>query len=74
MANNKNYWVVGSKNGWAVKREGGGRNTSVHRTQAEAWSVAQSFARESRGEAILQGASGKIRERNSYDSDPSGRR
>ena len=74
MANQKNFWVVGSKSGWVVKREGAGRATSTYRTQDEAWTAAKEHARQSRGEAILQGASGRIRERDSYGNDPARRR
>lgn len=70
MANNKNVWAVGSKEGWAVKREGASRASSSYRTQTEAWSAAQRMAKESRGDAILQGLSGQIRERSSYGNSP----
>lgn len=74
MANKRNFWVVGSKTGWAVKREGASRVTSTYRTKAEAWNAAKAHARESHGEAILQGASGRIRERDSYGDEPAGTR
>ena len=74
MADKKNFWVVGSKSGWTVKREGAGRATSTFRTKAEAWTAAKEHAQQSRGEAILQGASGKIRERDNYGKDTVHRR
>jgi len=70
MANDKNVWVVGDKDGWKVKKEGATRHCSAFRTQGEAWSEAKRLARQSNGEAFLQGLDGKIRERNSYGSDP----
>ena len=66
----KNYWVTNHSNGWQVKREGAERASSVHLTQAEAWEEAKRLARQSEGEAILQGANGRIRKRNSYGDDP----
>lgn len=70
MANSNNYWTTKHEDGWAVKREGNDRATSVHTTQAEAWAEARQRARGSKGEAFLQGENGQIRERNTYGSDP----
>ena len=70
MANEKNFWTTPHEAGWAVKREGNERATSVHSTQAEAWSETKQRARESGGEAFLQGQDGQIRERNTYGKDP----
>lgn len=67
-----NFWAVPSRDGkgWAVCREGADRVLSVHATQAEAWAEAQQLARNSKGEAVLLGTDGMIRERNTYGSDP----
>ena len=70
MANTKNVHVVPRDNGWAVIREGGSRASSVHATQAKAWSAAQGVARQEQGEAFLHGQNGQIRERNTYGDDP----
>lgn len=70
MANNKNYWTTKHEDGWAVKREGAERATSVHDKQADAWKETQDRARESKGEAYLQNRHGEIRERNTYGHDP----
>lgn len=66
MANNRNVWVVGAKSGWMVKREGASRASSSYRTQAEAWHVARELARETNGEAILQGLDGRIHARDTF--------
>lgn len=71
MANEKNYWAVNHDDGWAVKREGAERASSVHATQAEAWEEAKRLARGTKGEALLQSKDGTIRERSSYGNDPS---
>ena len=65
-----NYWTSKRENGWAVKKEGASRASSLHDTQAGAWNEARRLARGSGGEALLQGQDGKIRARNSYGYDP----
>ncbi len=70
MPNSKNYWTTKRNSGWAVKKEGSGRASSTHSTQAEAWKEARRLARGTEGEAFLQGQDGKIRARNTYGHDP----
>ncbi len=50
----KNYWTTKRENGWAVKKEGAARASSVHNTQAEAWSETRRLARGAGVEALLQ--------------------
>jgi len=65
------YWVSQTPGGdWRVKREGAGRASSVHETQAEAWDRARELARGARSEAFLKNRQGQIRERNTYGHDP----
>jgi hypothetical protein len=66
----KNYWTTKHSEGWAVKKEGASRASSVHSTQAEAWSETRRLARGAKSEALLQGSDGQIRARNTYGSDP----
>lgn len=66
----KNYWTSPRDGQWAVKREGADRASSVHDTQAEAWSEARRLARGSGGEALLKSEDGRIRARNTYGKDP----
>lgn len=70
MAKESNYWTTKHQDGWAVKKEGASRASSVHGTQAEAWQETKRLARGSEGEALLQGQNGKIRARNTYGKDP----
>ena len=70
MSNQDNYWVIKDEDVWKVKRGSADRASSKHRTQAEAWKDAKRLAKLSKGEAILKGEDGKIRERNSYGNDP----
>jgi hypothetical protein len=66
----RNQWVVRSGGGWAVRGERSGQITSKHRTQAAAIDAATSIARGQKSEVIIQGMDGKIRDRDSYGSDP----
>jgi len=66
----KNYWTTKHESGWQVKAARGSHASSLHDTQAEAWSEARRLARGSGGEALLQGKNGQIRARNTYGKDP----
>lgn len=65
----KNVHVVPADGGWNVKVEGG-MGTSHFRTQDEAVRVGRSLARGNRSEHIIHGRDGRIRQRDSYGSDP----
>jgi hypothetical protein len=56
--------------GWAVMREGNQRASSVHRTQKEAEKAGRQAARKDKTEFFLHNRQGRIRERDSYGSDP----
>lgn len=66
----KNQHVVKRGNGWAVLGENNSRDTSHHRTQQEAFEAARDIAKNQRSEVFIHGENGKIRERNTYGSDP----
>mgnify|MGYP001112069544 CR=1 FL=1 len=66
----KNYWTTKREDGWAVKKEGAAKASSVHENQSEAWAETRRLARGAGGEAFLQGSDGKIRARNTYGKDP----
>jgi len=71
MANKKNFWTQQREDGkWESKREGAKRPSAVTDTQAEAWQFSKEHAKEEKGEAFLKGRDHKIRERNTYGSDP----
>lgn len=71
MPYEKNYWTQQRPDGkWESKREGAARATKVTETQAEAWTHSKQRAAETKGEALLKGRDGKIRERNTYGKDP----
>jgi hypothetical protein len=64
-----NVHVTPREDGWAVKREGAQRATTVVRTQAEAARIARDIARNEQGETLIHGRNNLIRERNSYGND-----
>ena len=67
----KQQHVVPHPAGWAVKREGAARASSVHRTQADAIDVARQISRNQRSELIIHGQDGRIRQQDSHGHDPS---
>jgi len=66
----KNQHVVPYRNEWAVRGEGNGRPTSIHRTQAEAIEAARELAKNQRSELVIHRSDGRIRDRDSYSHDP----
>ncbi len=70
MANKSSVHVESRESGWAVIREGSGRATSVHPTQAEAAKEGRDIARRDGTEFFLHARDGRIREHNSYGEEP----
>lgn len=66
----KGQHVVPSSGKWSVKTAGASRATSTHSTQAEAIKAATAIAKNQKTELYIHGKDGRIRERNSYGSDP----
>lgn len=66
----KNLHVIPNHGGWAVRGEGSSRVTSVHDTQREAIEAAREIARNQSSELVIHGRDGRVRERDSYSSDP----
>ena len=66
----KNQHVIPHPDGWAVKGAGNKRAYSVHQTQADAISDARERAIRQQSEMLVHGRNGRIRERNTYGSDP----
>lgn len=66
----KNQHVVPHERGWAVKRAGNPRASSVHNTQREAIIAARKAAIRRGSEMVVHGKNGRIRERSTYGSDP----
>lgn len=55
---------------WAVRREGANRVSSTHDTQREAIDVGRRTAQREHTELVIHGRGGKIRNSNSFGSDP----
>jgi hypothetical protein len=64
------FWTSKRDHGWAVKKEGATRVSSLHSSQSDAWAEARRLARGSDGEAYLKGSDGRIKARNTYGKDP----
>ena len=62
--------VVPRPDGWAVKKAGSERASSVHRTQDEALAAARTQARRERVELVIHGRDGRIRDSDSCGNDP----
>ena len=66
----KDIHVVPHKDGWAVKKEGGERASSVHRTQSDALEQARNQGRQDKVEVVIHRPNGQIRNSDSYGNDP----
>jgi hypothetical protein len=68
--NSENLHVVPRIDGWAVRSEGSSRATSIHSSQREAIDAARKLAKKTATQLVIHGRDGRIRERDSYASDP----
>ncbi len=67
----KNQHVVTTGNGhWGVRGEGNSKLTKVTTTQSEAIDVATEIAKNQGVEVVIHGRDGKIRDKDSYGTDP----
>lgn len=66
----KNIHVVPHKDGWAVKKEGNERASSVHQTQRDAIDIGREAAQSANSELVIHGRDGRIRDKDSYGNDP----
>src|SRR5437588_840726 len=70
MAKRKNVHVVPRNGGWAVRKEGNSRASSVHDTKREAVERAREMARNQSSELIIHRSDGRVSERDSYSPGP----
>ncbi|HEY5721610.1 MAG TPA: DUF2188 domain-containing protein [Allosphingosinicella sp.] len=63
--------VVPSGSKWSVRKAGAMRASGTYDTQIEAIAHARDVAQNQKTELFIHGRDGRIRERNSYGSDPS---
>lgn len=66
----KNVHVVKHPAGWAVKKEGGDRASTVTSTQKQAIDAGRRAAQREGSELVVHGRDGKIREKDSFGRDP----
>ena len=66
----KNVHVVKHEDGWAVKKEGNERASSVHSTQQQAIDVGRNAAKAGQSELVIHGRDGRIRDKDSFGNDP----
>jgi len=62
--------VVPHAEGWAVRKEGADRASSLHPTQEQALDQARRQGRQERVEVVTHRRDGKIRDSDSYGPDP----
>lgn len=65
-----NQHVVQREDGWAVRGENAQRDTAHYPTQGQAIERAREIAQGQRAEVVIHGRDGKIRDKDSYGSDP----
>ena len=58
--------VVLQRDIWLVRREDANRAMSVHKTQRDAVDVARKIARAQKGQLVIHGRNGRVRQRNIY--------
>lgn len=66
----KNQHVVPHDGEWAIRGEGNSRVTKITQTQQEAIDIAREIAKNNNSELVIHRPDGRIREKNSYGSDP----
>jgi hypothetical protein len=66
----KDYHVIPQGEGWALKREGAQRASSLHTTQTEAIAAGRQLAKQQQTELVIHRANGQIRDSDSYGNDP----
>ncbi len=70
MSKSRNQHVVPRDNGWAIRGAGNAKDTARFNTQREAIDAAREIARNQKSELLIHGRDGRIREKNTYGSDP----
>ena len=70
MSNRNRHHIVPHENGWAVRREGAERASTVTRTKEQAFEQARDIGQRERGEVIIHRENGTIQEERSYGNDP----
>ncbi|MEX2181890.1 MAG: DUF2188 domain-containing protein [Gemmatimonadaceae bacterium] len=70
VRNSNNQHVLPRSDGWAVKKAGADKDTKVFDRQDQAIRFATKVAKNNESELFIHSRDGRIRERNTYGSDP----
>jgi len=70
MSKTKGQYVVPTKDGWGVRKEGSDKLTVKTETKAEAFKIGTSIAKNQKAELTILGKDGKIQNKNSFGNDP----
>jgi len=70
MPKKTQHVVKNSNGGWAVKKGGSSRATKIYTTQKDAIVAGRAIAKNQHAEFYIHGKDGRIREKDSYGSDP----
>lgn len=70
MAEKRDIHVVPHQNGWAVRKEGASRASSVRDTKAKAMTEGKALAKRDQVELIAHAENGRVQNPNSYGRDP----
>jgi len=70
MSKKKDVHIVPSGGGWAVKKEGAARASSLHETQHDAIDSGRELAKSEKSELVIHRPNGQIRDSDSYGNDP----
>lgn len=66
----KNVHIVPHEEGWAVKRVGAKRASSVHETKVPAIEAGRKTAKAEKVELVIHNKDGKVSDPDSYGNDP----
>lgn len=66
----KDVHVVPHDGGWAVKREGNDRASSVHPTKSDAVDSGRTAAKHDKVDLVIHNRDGRISDSDSYGNDP----
>jgi hypothetical protein len=70
MAKDSFHVISRSDGAWSVRKTGEGRAARVFDIRSDAVAFARSIAKKKKGEIVIHGCDGRIRERDSYGKDP----
>ncbi|MEX0899434.1 MAG: DUF2188 domain-containing protein [Gammaproteobacteria bacterium] len=70
MSKKRDLHIVPHGGGWAVRKEGASRASSVHSRKADADATGRGQAKREKVELVIHGRNGRIQDSDSFGSDP----